>query len=101
MLDFILAGVFALAAVYAKLQGVPLWGCLLLLILAGSRLYTGIQKKRRAELLERNPIVLNDEQRTIIADMKSRGDVVPAIKQVRLWYRHADLLTAKKLVDEV
>ncbi|AKK03784.1 hypothetical protein [Corynebacterium epidermidicanis] len=98
-LDFFLAAVFALAAVYTKFAGNPWWVPVLLIVLAGGRLFTGMQKRAREQRLQRNPIVLDDEQLATIRDMKARGQEIAAIKQVRLWYRDADLLTARQLVD--
>ncbi|MDU0479391.1 hypothetical protein QVA66_09075 [Staphylococcus chromogenes] len=98
-LDFLLAGVFALAALYAKFAGHPWWIPVLLLVLAGARIYTGMRRHARELRLKQHPIVLTEEQSATIRQMKQRGDSVAAVKQVRLWYRDADLLTAKQLVD--
>lgn len=98
-LDFMWAGFLVLAALYAKFAGHPWWVPVLLLVLAAARMYTGMRNRARELRLRENPIVLTEEQVHKVREMKQRGEVVAAIKQVRLWYRDADLLTAKQLVD--
>ncbi|QGU01482.1 hypothetical protein CKALI_02995 [Corynebacterium kalinowskii] len=100
-LDFIAAAVFALLAVYARAANLGMWLALLFIVAAGSSLISGLIKRANARKLNENPITLTPEQVATIRDLKAQGKGYVAIKQVRLWYRYADLKTAVELVEQV
>ncbi|MEJ5928612.1 hypothetical protein WG915_08265 [Corynebacterium sp. H128] len=100
-LDFIAAAVFALLAIYVRAADLGMWLAILFIIAAGSSLISGLVKRSNQQKLAEHPIELTAEQRKTIRDMKNRGEGYAAIRQVRLWYRYADLKTAVSIVEQV
>lgn len=94
-----LAAAFCVVAILIQLFDVSGLLALAALVVAGIFLVLGL--KVAAENRVEQPIVLDDEKKDALRELKSQGNESGAIRQVQLWFRDASPEQARDIVRDL
>ncbi len=94
-----LAAVFCVVAILIQLFDASSLLAVLALVIAGIFLVLGL--KVAAENRVEGPIVLDEDKKATLRELKAQGNESGAIRQVQLWFRDATPERARALVREL